>query len=297
MKNKLLYFFLTIILVFPLFAFGALVTPTEDFIDNNDGTVTHKKTGLIWQRCAVGQTWTGSSCNGFATHSPIDSASKLTSNFAGKSDWRIPRVDELTTIIEDNKNSPTINTVIFPTNQPSFFLSSTPVSKNPTKFWLVDFWSGYAVNGDADWISTVIADGVTVRFVRGGAALPSTGEYTPTTDFIDNGDGTVTHKKTNLTWQRCPAGQTWTGSNCVGQIQNYPYLQAINQTSNLAGKNDWRLPTITELRTIVEYKNFSPALNSTIFPNSNGGFLSHTEYDHAGVGAWIMSFLPWMAGP
>lgn len=38
-----------------------LTTPvmTDSFVDNDDGTVTDVKTNLTWQRCSVGQHWTG----------------------------------------------------------------------------------------------------------------------------------------------------------------------------------------------------------------------------------------------
>ena len=36
------------------------------FIDNKNGTVTFKTSGLTWQQCAVGQNWTGTTCNGNA---------------------------------------------------------------------------------------------------------------------------------------------------------------------------------------------------------------------------------------
>ncbi|MFI3195613.1 MAG: hypothetical protein QX195_07310, partial [Methylococcaceae bacterium] len=49
---------------------------------------------------------------------------------------------------------------------------------------------------------------------------------TPTSDFTDNGDGTVTHQQTGLTWMRCALGQTWTGTTCSGTIKRYPYATA-----------------------------------------------------------------------
>ena len=31
---------------------------------NNDGTVTDPTTGLTWMRCAMGQSWNGTTCTG-----------------------------------------------------------------------------------------------------------------------------------------------------------------------------------------------------------------------------------------
>ena len=39
-------------------------TPDANFILHNDGTATHKTTGLVWMRCSLGQTWEGETCSG-----------------------------------------------------------------------------------------------------------------------------------------------------------------------------------------------------------------------------------------
>lgn len=41
------------------------------YIDNGDGTVTDTRTGLTWMRCALGQTWDGSTCVGVAGEHPL----------------------------------------------------------------------------------------------------------------------------------------------------------------------------------------------------------------------------------
>ena len=63
---------------------------------NNDGTVTDPNTGLTWMRCAMGQTWDGSTCTGTASTYTFDQANALsgTVTFAGQNDWRIPNIRE-----------------------------------------------------------------------------------------------------------------------------------------------------------------------------------------------------------
>jgi hypothetical protein len=39
-------------------------TPTERFRDNGDGTLTDTQSGMMWMRCSLGQTWTGTRCSG-----------------------------------------------------------------------------------------------------------------------------------------------------------------------------------------------------------------------------------------
>jgi hypothetical protein len=77
--------------------------------------------------------------------------------------------------------------------------------------------------------------------------------------YRDNGDGTVTDVTTNLQWMRCSLGQTWTGSMCRGNAQQYSLQDAVNVSYrfNYAEHSDWRLPTIDEV-------NYQP-LNAIAF--------------------------------
>jgi len=50
-------------------------TPTVDFTVHGDGTVTRNSTGLIWQQCSEGQTWSAGGCfhEGWASIEVADS--------------------------------------------------------------------------------------------------------------------------------------------------------------------------------------------------------------------------------
>lgn len=99
---------------------------------------------------------------------------------------------------------------------------------------------------------------------------------TPTIDFADNGDGTVTHHKTHLMWMRCSLGQEWDELSraCLGSPALYTWaggLNAVldsNRDGGHSGYDDWRLPNKNELASIVERSCYSPAINAAVFPQT-----------------------------
>lgn len=91
-------------------------------------------------------------------------------------------------------------------------------------------------------------------------------------------NGTVLDTKTNLLWKRCLEGQEWIGQNCLGRAKAIEWNQAMQHGSNFAGYNDWRVPTIEELRSLVYCRR-----GSTENSESQGCSGSHqkpTLYQH-----------------
>ncbi len=115
---------------------------------------------------------------------------------------------------------------------------------------------------------------------------------TPDSRFTVNGDGTATDKQTGLTWMRCSIGQTWQAGSCIGNVSGHTWQQALTlaKAHDFAGKNDWRLPNIKELSSIVEVSCINPAINSVIFPNTASVSWSSSPYANSNYGAWDVNF-------
>ena len=81
-------------------------------LDDTNDTAYHKKTGLTWKRCAEGQSWNGSTCTGIASTYSWSAALQLEPDmvtFVGFSDWRLPNLKELGSIVERRHRRPVIN--------------------------------------------------------------------------------------------------------------------------------------------------------------------------------------------
>jgi hypothetical protein len=132
-------------------------SPTEQFEINSDGTASDKKTGLIWKRCSEGQTWDGINCSGALTQLSWRGAlgHAASHSYAGYSDWRLPNIKELSSIIERQCANPAINKVIFPATpvDPNHYWSSSPYrqSNNNGRAMTVHFVSGNVTTYEKEW--------------------------------------------------------------------------------------------------------------------------------------------------
>lgn len=121
-------------------------TVTENFTLLTNGLAQDKTTGLMWMRCAYGQTWdsTNSTCTGTAVQITWQDALQASeaSTYGGYTDWRLPNVKELATMVEKQCVDPAVNATIFPATAADNFWTSTTVNDEPSWAWSVAFYNG-----------------------------------------------------------------------------------------------------------------------------------------------------------
>jgi|GEM_PF-346405 hypothetical protein len=226
-----------------------------NYVDNGDGTVTDLVTGLMWQQAYSGkmsQSQAASSASSFS--------------LAGYSDWRLPTIKELYSLIDfsgedvsvesTSADNPFIDTDYF-----DFVYGNTSAGER-----IIDSqWATTSiyVSGGNQMFGVNFADGrikgygttsprgemqFYVRYVRGNTAY---GEN----DFNSNGDGTISDLATGLMWSQDDSG---TGMDWEDALA---YVQDLND-QNYLGYSDWYLPNAKELQSIVDYTRSPDTTNS-----------------------------------
>ena len=195
----------------------------------------------------------------------------------------MPNIRELQSIVDYARDEPAIDAVAFPNSILANYWSSSAPPFDVEAGWYIDF--AYGLSGYGYKVGNFY-----VRLVR-GTALPGMADLgRPSSDYIDHQDGTVTHVPTGLMWQRCAKGQTWTGSTCAGTPGSYDWSQAKAITDNFAGHADWRLPSVDELTSLIDYEVFGRSLNQAMFPNTDYAYISATPYAKTPVVGWPVYF-------
>lgn len=126
------------------------------FTDNNDGTITDNATGLMWVKDGA-----GAGCNNGAVETWYDNinfAEGLT--FAGYSDWRMPNLNELQSIVDRGRKDPSLDPIFIRTTNDNCY-SSTVSAAVATSFWFIEFYYGFV-----DLYPGIFKAGI--RPVRGG---------------------------------------------------------------------------------------------------------------------------------
>ncbi len=133
-----------------------------------DGSeVRDKRTGLIWQRCSLGQTWVKISntdeytCSGNANNYIWAEALKAAKEI--DNGYRLPNIKELQSLVEEACEANALNEKIFPNTVGAnyYYWSSSSNARNGNLAWSVRFYDGYSGN-DSKMNKNY------VRLVRGG---------------------------------------------------------------------------------------------------------------------------------
>ena len=246
------------------------------YTDNGDGTITDNNTGLMWVKARGSKMSWDDAVAGASTN-----------NTGGYDDWRMPTIKELYSLIQFSGANggdvysldgyiPFIDTNYFDFEYGSGigdervlecqdwssteYVSLTQADQ-PTVFG-VNFADG-RIKGYKKFLPpswTEVNDDLYVRYVRGNP------EY-GINNFIDNNDGTISDLATGLMWSQedSQEGLNW--------LEALAWVQEKNE-ANYLGYNDWRMPNIKELQSIVDYirspeKTSSPAIDINYFSTSS----------------------------
>jgi len=127
------------------------------------------------------------------------------------------------------------------------------------------------------------------------------------TRFTDNGDGTVTDTRTALMWEKKTQDgsvhdnddlYTWSTSSPYNPDGTafFGFLAWLNGKTPFAGYSNWRLPTVAELKTIVDLSvpgcgSGQACVDQTVFgPTQAADYWSASTVPLSSIDAWGMSF-------
>ncbi len=243
------------------------------YVDNGDGTISDPVTGLMWVKDRGSKmSW------------ELAAAGAASCAVGGYTDWRMPTIKELYSLIDFNGKSgstaansvPYINTTYF-----GFAFGNTALGERliDCQDWSATTYVHLTMGGDTTAFGVNFADGrikgypkpdpmqggrkqMYVRYVRGNASYG-------VNNFVDNNDSTVTDRATGLMWMKADSrgGMNWE--------EALAWVQTKNAAAYL-GYSDWRLPNAKELQSIVDYTrspatSSSAAIDPVFFASSIGG--------------------------
>lgn len=264
---------------------GAELDDNASHIDDEGAWIMTRDnvTGLIWEiktdaNKADTYTWQNAEAQFIAELNGGE--------FGGFSDWRLPSRAELASLV-DRGRFPSIDPFWFPNTIDFRYWSSSAVSGASDKAWRVRFSSGFVYYQPKS----------TLYYVRGvrGPFIDN--------NMVDDNDGTITDRTTGLIWKKCSYGQTWdeTEKNCTGTAELMNWKDAL---AKAAEDNDWRLPNISELQSLVDDSASAPAIYEPFrqylppaFDSPDPDhtltlpYWSSTTLVHEPTNAWLINFV------
>ncbi|MGB3130085.1 MAG: DUF1566 domain-containing protein [Saprospiraceae bacterium] len=232
-----------------------------ELIDNLDGTITDKITGLMWQKVDGGEM----------THSSaLQYADSLT--LGSFTDWRLPIAFEIYSIQNLQVNNPALNTTYFTKSNAEYWWTSDLQVNDNSRVWVSNAGGGIGNHLKSETISAGGTKRYHARVVRN---IKENISLQKRFEVID--DDVVVDSLTGLMWQRKISNNPMTWENAL----------AFSEQLSLGNYNDWRLPNIKELHSIHMVKEFMPCLDRIAFPLADIRKLwSSTTQNNQATRAW-----------
>lgn len=271
-------------------------------------------TGLMWLESPTSATykWQDTSVTPNTYPALAAVAEMNASSYCGYTDWRLPNVNELTSMVNQGAGSGSqsvaawLNSQGFSNVLANYYWSSTTRTTN-TGMWYVDLSSGsvnysisktytyyvWPVRGTTTLPAQIPQTGQTTIYAAGDNGTNQTGSVGTTARgrFVvgSGAESTcITDQQTGLMWLKDPSTASSTAIAWNGALS---IISSANSGSGYCGYTDWRLPNRNELRSLVNYGQGSVAtwLNSQGFGNVRlNPYWSSTAF---GLNAaWIVNF-------
>lgn len=210
---------------------GNFFSPRPAYRDQGNGTVEDLLTGLEWEQSPP-----------TATQRYHLDAEDYCSNLqqGGHDDWRLPEYLELVTLVDYGRAYPDapIDTTYFPPPLRDVYFTAT--GRGTSFFWYFDAWAGTPCLSFDDLQGTSCGDAGAVRCVRGGPWVGNAFRFTA---------GSYVNTRTGLTWEATPDATRMRWSDALS------YCAALTT----GGHDDWRLPSVKELITLIDHSRTSGA--------------------------------------
>jgi hypothetical protein len=242
---------------------------TPSYTDNGNGTITDNVTGLMWQKQddeEQAYSWYHATGTPHPTFNPdsffINVCGSLT--LAGYTDWRLPTRGEMMNMAY-YETEPAIDTTYFPVTKINAYWTSTPDAFDQSFAWLMAY-GGSVQRADKQ------RKRENVRCVRG--------RKTKEKSYTNNNDGTITDDGTGLIWQQ-------TDDEPLSWEASLTYCENLT----ISRYNDWRLPNIKELNSIVDVTKKPAAIDTEYFGSWNAPYWTSTT--NPGIlypGKWYVDF-------
>ena len=223
----------------------------QSFTDSSD-VVVDNNTGLTWEKSP--------SIDAYMWDNRATHCNELnSSNYGGKSNWRVPNPLELLTIVNNSTYNPATNSNFtgMPTEDSTYLWTNNEYKSNTSYAYF--FSPSYGWDWDEDKTNTY-----KVLCVSGEEMKPAV-----SSDFATSSDGKiVTDNRTGLMWQKeYVADKTWK--------QALAYCQSLNTEGYGGYSSGWRLPNKNELASLVNYEksakpySYFPDMPSSYFWSSS----------------------------